>query len=106
MENFLVLMPINFVSCEVKGIIPIAELCKIALRGIVGNSVNDFIGTEIITNDNNFGVIGDLYGERVGFTLNIEEKYKKFELSVGDAKDLMIDQLQLFDQVRAWGFTI
>jgi hypothetical protein len=104
-------LPINLASNEVKigdkSIIPIVELCKIALVGIFGDEcIGDFIGKEIISETDNFGVIGDYHGYRVGFTLNFEEKYKRFQLSVGDAKDMMLDQLQLFDQLRAWGFSL
>ncbi len=96
---------------EIKGvkITPIVELLKSQLRRIYGqNFESDFKVQEILTEDidEKFGVIAYYFDDRIGFTLNLQEGWKEFQLSCGDQSDMMIDQLEMFDQIREWGFLI
>lgn len=90
-------------------IIPIVELLKSQLHHIYGGSFEEhFKVDEVLIDDETdpqkFGVVGHYFDDRVGFSLHLQENWKEFELSCGDASDMMIDQLEMFDQLREWGF--
>lgn len=91
---------------------PIVELCKSQLRRIYGNFEDEFKLDQVLIKDEDsdspeeFGVIAYYFDTRVGFTLNLKDDWKEFQLSCGEGSNMMINQLEMFDQLRAWGFSI
>lgn len=90
--------------------VPILELCYMALRDIFGEKAEEQCTDMVEVHNNNnrdeeFGVITHYFDSRIGFSLNLQEGWKEFELSV-DSKMMKINQLQLFDKLREWGFKI
>ena len=86
--------------------VPILELCYMALSDIFGDKAEEHC-TQMVevfnNNDDEFGVVTHYFDTRVGFTLTLQKGNTEFEISV-DGRRLMIDQLQLFDKLRTWGF--
>lgn len=94
-----------------KFFIPIVELCKSQLYRIWGKFPNKDLKIEEILIDKQedpigFGVIAYHYDTRIGFTLNLEDNWKEFKLSCGEGTDMMLNQLEMFDKLREWGFKI
>jgi hypothetical protein len=90
--------------------VPILELLQMAMDDIFGaNSEKGMSEMVEVFNENDkdeaFGVVTSYYDTRIGFTFNYEKGRKEFELSA-DGDRLMLDQLQLFDKLREWGFKI
>jgi hypothetical protein len=99
------------IEIDGKKFIPIVELCKMQLRRIYGDNFEKDFRVDKLPQDINwkagaFGVIGTYFSDRVGFTLQLNEGWKEFELTCGDQRSMMIDQLEMFDQLRSWGFAI
>jgi hypothetical protein len=96
------------IEIDSKKIIPIVELCKMQLRRIYGNNFEEYFRVDEIPVDDgdSFGVIGTYISDRIGFTLQLKDGWKEFELTCGDQRSMMIDQLEMFDQLRKWGFEI
>lgn len=90
--------------------VPILELCYMALRNIYGDKAEKHCThmVEVYNNndeDNEFGVVTHYFDTRIGFSLTLKNGNKEFEISA-DGRRLMIDQLQLFDKLRTWGFLV
>jgi len=90
--------------------VPILELCYMALRDVYGEKAEEHCTqmVEVFNNnnaDNEFGVVTHYFDVRIGFTLTLQKGNTEFEISA-DGDRLMINQLQLFDKLRAWGFLI
>lgn len=87
--------------------VPILELCYMALEDIFGKDIEEGCNQMVeVFNDNNaIGVVTTYFDSRIGFTLNFEKGWKEFEISV-DGERMKIDQLQLFDKLRKWGYKI
>jgi len=88
---------------------PMVELLKSQLRRIYGeNFETDFHVKEILTEneDEKFGIIATYFDDRIGFSFNNENHWREFRLTCGDKSDMMLNQLEMFDQIRAWGFLI
>lgn len=98
----------NYITIGDKKLVPIIELMFSQLRRIFGQVVEDEITITFVKaheDEDSYGVIATYYESRVGFTLNYTDKYTEFELSVNSNR-MMINQLEMFDQLRAWNFNI
>jgi hypothetical protein len=98
---------------EINGvkITPIVELLKSQLVKIYGkNFESDFEVKEILTDhqDEKFGVVATYFDDRIGFSFNNQDHWREFELTCGNGNqsEMMINQLEMFDQIREWGFLI
>lgn len=96
---------------EVAGVkfVPIVELCKMQLERIFGKNIEPYFSVqEVLAEENEtaFGLIGKYFDDRVGFTFNNEDNWKEFILSIGEGSSMMVNQLEMFDKLRAWGFLI
>ena len=87
---------------------PMVELLKSQLQRIYGeNFESGFEVKEILTDNEGrkFGVVATYFGDRIGFSFNNEDHWREFRLSCGE-HPMMLNQLEMFDQIRAWGFLI
>ena len=96
---------------EINGekITPIVELLKSQLRKIYGQNFESYFEVKEVLTDNEsekFGVVATYFDDRIGFSFNNEDHWREFRLTCGDQSDMMLNQLEMFDQIRAWGFLI
>lgn len=83
--------------------IPMVELMVISLNRIFGSVELKNVG--VLSEEDQYGVIAYYTDSRFGFTLTAKPDHFEFWLSVNGDR-MMINQLELFDQMRTWGFKL
>ena len=109
-----ILRPMDDLSAQIefegRKFTPIVELALIALEGIWNYRPDaDIIEQNVVTDDHDHScgcILQTKDDERIGFTLNFKDGYKEFQLSIGDSKNMMLDQFKLYEMLFKWHFDV
>lgn len=88
--------------------IPMVHLLEMTMNDIYGSDHKEYMSGKyefVNGNGEGFGLITNYFDSRIGFTFQLEGGWKEFIISVDGAR-LKINQIQLFDKIREWGFEV